>query len=85
MRLKSSQDPATLKEILKVVDRHIRFVRADSPAGLSMHRVLALSCLNMAEEMVCLKQDLRQQTDQLELSTQSLFADLKSSSMGLSG
>ena len=84
LRLKSSHDSATLNEILKVVDDQFRTIKAGHQS-LSMHKILALSCLNMAEELVCLKQALRQQTDQLELTTQSLFSDLKSSSVGLLG
>ena len=84
LRLKSSHDSATLNKILKVVDDQFRVIKADHQ-GLSMHKLLALSCLNMAEELVCLKQAVRQQTDQLELATQSLCSDLKSSSISLLG
>ena len=84
LRLKSSHDSATLNAILKVVDDQFQAIKAGHQS-LSMQKTLALSCLNLAEELVCLKQALRQQTDQLELTTQSLFSDLKSSSVGFLG
>ena len=84
LRLKSNHDSATLNTILKLVEDQLRAIKADHQS-LSMQKMLALSCLNMAEELVCLKQALNQQTDQLELATQSLFSDLKSSSARLLG
>ena len=79
LRLKSSHNSTTLKEIIQVVEDQIRSSKANNRT-LSIHKTFALCCLNVAEELVCLKQALRHQIEQLESSTQSIFSELKSSS-----
>ena len=83
LRVKSSHNSATLDEIIKVVEQQVRSSKANNRA-LSMQKAFALSCLNMAEELVCLKKVLRQKLDHLESSTQSVFSELKSSSTEIS-
>lgn len=79
LRLKSSHNSATLNEILQVVEQQVCASKADNRT-LSMQKTFALCCLNVAEELVCLKQALRWQLDRLESSSQSIFSELKSSS-----
>ncbi len=81
LKLKSSHDSATLNEIVQVVEKQICFSRR-SNQSLSMQKTYALSCLNVAEELVCLKQVLRSKLDRLESSTRKIFSELKSSSKG---
>ena len=79
LRLKSSHNSTTLQEIVQVVEKQIRSSKTHNRT-LSIQKTFALCCLNVAEELVCLKQALRRQMDQLESSTQSVFSELKSSS-----
>lgn len=79
LRLKSSHNSATLNEIMRVVERQVRDSKKNNRT-LSMQKTLALCCLNVAEELVCLKKDVREQLDHLESFTGSIFSELKSSS-----
>ena len=78
LKLKSDHDPADLEEILQVVEKQT--AQAKSKGLLSVQKTLALSCLNIAEELVLLKKTARQNLDQLESAAQSVFSELKSSS-----
>ena len=80
LRLKSSHNADTVDEIIQVVENQVRSSKAKNQA-LSMHKTFALCCLNVAEELVCLKQALRQEMDQLESSTQLVLSELRSSSV----
>ena len=79
LKLKSSHNSSTLEEIVQVVEEQIRSSKAHNRT-LSMQKTFALCCLNVAEELVCLKRNLRLKLDQLESSTQSIFSEMKSSS-----
>ena len=79
LRLKSSHNSATLNEIMQVVERQVRDSKKNNRT-LSMQKTLALCCLNVAEELVCLKKDVREQLDHLESFSESIFSELKSSS-----
>ena len=82
LRLKSSHNSATLNEIVQLVEKQVRASKKNNRT-LSMQKTLALCCLNVAEELVCLKQALKGQVDHLESFTQSVFTELKSSSKGI--
>ena len=83
LRLKSSHNSATLNEIVQVVEQQVRSSK-ETNQTLSMHKTFALCCLNVAEELVCLKKALRQQLEHLESSTHSIFSEVKSSSISMS-
>ncbi len=83
LKLKSSHDSDTLNEIMEVVEKQIRSSRENNQA-LSTQKAFALCCLNVAEELVCLKQALRLKLDHLDSSTQSIFSELSSSSTSIS-
>ena len=83
LKLKSSHNSGTLDEIMQVVEQKI-LASKENNRTLSMQKTFALCCLNVAEELVCLKQALRRQLDHLESSTQSVFSELKSSSESIS-
>ena len=83
LKLKSSHDSATLNEIVRVVEQQIRFSK-ESNRSLSMQKTYALSCLNVAEELVCLKQALRSKLDHLESSTRRICSKLSASSISIS-
>ena len=84
LKLKSSHNLDTLNEIVKVVEHYIRSSKADNQA-LPAQKAFALSCLNMAEELVCLKKALRMKLERLESSTQDVYSELKSSSTEILG
>lgn len=77
LRLKSDHDLQTVEEILQVVKKHMS--QANHRA-LNKRKALAFSCLSVAEELVCLKKSLRFGLDQIDISAQAVFSDLKSSS-----
>jgi len=83
LRLKSSHNSATLNEIVQVVEQQVRSSK-ESNQTLSMHKTFALCCLNVAEELICLKQALRRHLDHLESSTHSILSEVKSSSISMS-
>ena len=82
LRLKSGHNSATLNEIVQMVEQQVRASKKNNRT-LSMQKTFALCCLNVAEELVCLKQALEGQLDHLESSTQSIFSELKSSSKSI--
>jgi len=77
LRLKSQHDSDTLEEIVKVVEQQISKVDNHT---LSMQKSFALCCLNVAEELVFLKRNLKQKLKYLESSTQSICSEMSSSS-----
>ena len=79
LKLKSSQDSVTFKDIMQVVDRQVRSSQ-NQYRTLSMQKKLALSCLNIAGELVCLKKNLSKQLERLESATQYVVSQLKKSS-----
>ena len=83
LRLKSGHDSATLSEILQVVEKQIACSKQNNTGAVSVQKTLALSCLNVAEELVFLKNAVSKHLDQLESATQSVFSELKSSSTDL--
>ena len=78
LKLKSNQDSVTFKDIMQVVDRQVRSSQ-NQYRTLSMQKKLALSCLNIAGELVCLKKNLSKQLERLESATQYVVSQLKSS------
>ena len=80
LRLKSRQDPATFKEIVQMVEERVRSSR-DGCRFLSMREALALSCLNMAGELMCLKKALLGQLDDLESSVRHVLSEVESFSV----
>ena len=80
LKIKSNHDPDTLDEIVQLVQQQIRLSKENNQ-NLPMHKTYALCCLNMAEELVCLKKEVRRRLDHLESSAQSVFSELKSSSI----
>lgn len=83
LKLKSQHNPDTLNEIVQVVEQQVRCSK-EYNRNLSMQKAFVLSCLNIAEELVCLKQALRRQMNLMESSVQSIFSELKSSSTSIS-
>ena len=83
LKLKSQHNSDTLNEIVQVVEQQILYSKKHN-RNLSMQKTFVLSCLNMAEELVCLKRALRQRMNLMESSVQSIFSELKSSSGSLS-
>ncbi len=83
LRLKSSHDSATLDKILQVVEKQIASFKNSNKGAVSVQKTLALSCLNIAEELVFLKSTVSRHLDQLESTAQSVFSELKSSSLDL--
>ncbi len=84
LKLKSNQDPHTFNSIVEVVRHHLKQSAEGKNQNLPLQKALILSCLNMAEELVCLKKNLFQQMKQMELFAQKLYGKVKSSSYPLS-
>ncbi len=82
LKLKSHQDSGTLKEIMHIVNQQVRSSDAQYRT-LSAQKKLALSCLNIAGELVCLKKALSYKLNRLEADTQSAVSHLKSSLTGI--
>ena len=78
LKLKTNHDDATCNKIVKTVEKQLQIVQTQQ--SLPINQVLALSCLNMAEELVCLKELLSKQLGQLELKAKSALSELESSS-----
>ena len=84
LKLKSNHDAVTFDEIVQLVEKQFILSSKGKNQNLSVQKALILSCLNVAEELVCLKKILAQKLGQLESSVQSIFSKMKSSSYNLS-
>ncbi len=80
LKLKSSHSSATVDRIVEVAKKQFHSSKQKNPS-LPLQKTLTLSCLNMAEELVCLKKNLSQKLDKLESSAQMIASELKSSSL----
>ena len=78
LKLKTSHKPDKVEKLIQVVEDKIgESLKAHS--NISVQKALILSCLNMAEDFINLKESARQQIDQVESKAKSLASLLKSS------
>ena len=76
MQLKSQQDAGTFKAIMDVVEQQMD---NSQHQALSMQKKMALSCLNIAGDLVCLKKQLARRLNRLESAAKYAVSQLKSS------
>lgn len=78
LRLKSSHDEETVKELVRMVDEKIRQALPLTKTG-SIQNASILAALNMAEELLLLKRHARELVDRLEARTSRVIEDLEKS------
>lgn len=84
LRLKSSHDEQTVKELVAMVDQKVREALAATKTG-SIQSAAILASLNMAEELLTLKRRTRAELDHLETRAQKVLSELESSRVSQPG
>ena len=77
LKLKTDQKSDKVKHLVQVVEERVRH-SMNSNSNLSIQKALILSCLNMAEDYVNLKQSAKQELDLIESKLRSVQSLLKS-------
>jgi cell division protein ZapA len=78
LRLKSSHDEQTVKELVAMVDQKIREALKLTKTG-SIQSAAILASLNMAEDLVLLKRRTKSELDHLETRAQKVLSELENS------
>jgi cell division protein ZapA (FtsZ GTPase activity inhibitor) len=78
MRLKSSHDEQTVKELVALVDQKIREALKLTKTG-SLQSAAILASLNLAEDLLLLKRRTKTELDHLESRAQKVLSELESS------
>lgn len=78
LKLKTSNHPAHVKKLVQIVENKIG-ESLKTHSSISIQKALILSCLNIAEDYINLKNGVHSQLDQIESKAQSLSNLLKSS------
>ena len=78
MRLKSSHDEQTVKELVALVDQKIREALKLTKTG-SIQSAAILASLNLAEDLLLLKRRTKTELDHLESRAQKVLSELESS------
>ena len=84
LRLKSSHDEQTVKELVALVDQKVREALKLTKTG-SIQSAAILASLNLAEEFLLLKRRTKAELDHLESRTQKVLAELESSRVNQPG
>ena len=84
LRLKSSHDEQTVKELVALVDHKVREALKLTKTG-SIQSAAILASLNLAEEFLLLKRRTKAELDHLESRTQKVLAELESSRVNQPG
>lgn len=79
LRLKSSHDEATVNELVRMVDEKVCQALPLTKTG-SIQNAAILAALNMAEELLLLKRQARELTDNLEARVSRVIDNLEKSS-----
>lgn len=79
LRLKSSHDEETVSELVRMVDEKVCQALPLTKTG-SIQNAAILAALNMAEELLLLKRQARELTDNLEAKVSRVIDDLEKSS-----
>ncbi len=77
-KLKSHHDPATVRELVQLVDQKITQALELTKSG-SVQSAAVLAALNLAEEVVLLKKRARKELDRLEDKVLRISQDLEAS------
>ena len=78
LKLKSSQDGATVNELVSYVDQKISEAITITKSG-NLQSAALLAALNIAEELILLKRKALKELDQFENRAQRIVSDLHSS------
>lgn len=78
LRLKSSHDEQTVKDLVQFVDGKIRQALGASKTG-SIQTAAILAALNLAEEFLNLKRKTKSELESLETRAQRVLTELESS------
>ncbi|HAG91126.1 MAG TPA: cell division protein ZapA [Bdellovibrionales bacterium] len=78
LRLRSSHDKDTVKELVRLVDEKIEEAQSVH-SNISFQNAIVLAALHMAEDLVFLKRGARQRLDQIESKTKSALSELSGS------
>lgn len=78
LRLKSSHDEQTVKELVELVDGKVREALSASKTG-SIQNAVILASLNLAEEFLMLKRKTKSELEGLESRAQRVLMELESS------
>lgn len=78
LRLKSSHDDNTVKELVEMVDRRVREALSMTKTG-SIQNASILAALHLAEEYMTLKMRAKAELDQLESRAQKVLTELENS------
>ena len=78
LKLKTSSKPDKVKKLIQIVEGEIgKSLKVHS--NISVQKALILSCLNIAENYMDLKESTLHQLDQMEAKARSMISLLKSS------
>lgn len=83
-KIKSSHDEQTVRELVEFVDQKVTQALAATKSG-SFQSAAVLAALNIAEEMILLKQKARTELDQLEQKALQISHDLNNSRINRKG
>lgn len=78
LRLKSSHDEATVKELVSLVDSKVKEALPLTKTG-SIQNASILAALHLAEEYLMLKRKTKVELDQLEAKAERVLEDLENS------
>lgn len=78
MRLKSTHDSATVEHLVNLVNEKVEQILTDCP-NIPFQKVLLLTALHMAEDMVTGKRQALSELDNLETKAKAILSELESS------
>lgn len=78
LKIKAQQDEKTVRYLVEFVDKRISQALKSTKSG-SIQSAAVLACLNVAEELIMLKQKAHLELERLETKAKKSLADLESS------
>lgn len=78
LKLRSSHEEATVKELIGLVDEKVKEAMSGSP-NVSFQKALLLTCLHIAEDLVFLRRAALSELESLEAKANEVLSDLESS------
>ncbi len=84
LKLKTSHDAETVYQLVSYVDQKVSEALKLTKSG-SIQNAALLASLNIAEELIILKQRAQREIEKIEVKAQKVLADLESSRQQVSG
>lgn len=78
MRLKTTHDPATVEQLVTMVNEKVEQILTDCP-NISFQKALLLTALHMAEDSVTVQRQALNELDSLETKAKAILSELESS------